>query len=353
MRRHDSVHSDSRSQLVSTLNALAKAEPDSVSADAGQPGLVQIQGLRSSYEEAFPALRSGDLLGRPSKANGDGSARSVKRSLLWLGSSLGNFDRAGSKDFLRRLSDEAMDVGDTLLIGIDGCEDAAKIELAYHDPAGVTERFILNGLTHADRLLGGQGLLRPERFEYISRFNTDIGAHEAFVRAKMRVVLPASVTGRGADIVLEAGEVFAIEKSFKFDATESHELFDHARLRLVQTWSDPVTGYQLHLLEKPAFHFQRVGASSGLPSLEDWDALWKAFDAVTREVRGPLKGWLTEQMIPDWMQHVKPIDLRHICLFYSGHIPTFVDIHLSRALNEPYTEPSSYTQVRPLSLTPD
>lgn len=253
---------------------------------------MQIQGLRSSYEEAFPALRSGDLLGRPSKANGangDGPSRSVKRSLLWLGSSLGNFDRAGSKDFLRRLSDEAMDVGDTLLIGIDGCEDGAKIELAYHDPAGVTESFILNGLEHADRLLGGQGLLRPDRFEYISRFNTDIGAHEAFVRAKERVVLPASVTGRGEDIVLEAGEVFAIEQSFKFDATESHELFDHARLRLVQTWSDPATGYQLHLLEKPAFFFPRVGAKSGLPTLEDWDALWKAFDSITREVRERLR----------------------------------------------------------------
>lgn len=31
-------------------------------------------------------------------------------------------------------------------------------------------------------------------------------------------------------------------------------------------------------------------------------------------------------MIPREMLHHKPIDLRHKCLFYIGHIPTFVDM---------------------------
>lgn len=38
----------------------------------------------------------------------------------------------------------------------------------------------------------------------------------------------------------------------------------------------------------------------------------------------------------------KPIDLRHICLFYLGHIPTFLDIHLSRMLQEPHTQPEEF-----------
>ena len=41
----------------------------------------------------------------------------------------------------------------------------------------------------------------------------------------------------------------------------------------------------------------------------------------------------------------KPIDLRHICLFYIGHIPAFLDIHLSNLLGEPNTEPE-YFKVR-------
>jgi hypothetical protein len=30
------------------------------------------------------------------------------------------------------------------------------------------------------------------------------------------------------------------------------------------------------------------------------------------------------QMIPRNLLHVKPIDLRHKCLFYIGHIPAYV-----------------------------
>ena len=48
------------------------------------------------------------------------------------------------------------------------------------------------------------------------------------------------------------------------------------------------------------------------------------------------------RMIPPSMLMEKPIDLRHICLFYQGHIPAFLDIHLSRLLQEPHTEPEKF-----------
>jgi hypothetical protein len=51
-------------------------------------------------------------------------------------------------------------------------------------------------------------------------------------------------------------------------------------------------------------------------------------------------------MIPEAMLFQKPIDLRHICLFYLGHIPAFQDIYLSRLFNEPHTEPV-YFKVSP------
>lgn len=51
------------------------------------------------------------------------------------------------------------------------------------------------------------------------------------------------------------------------------------------------------------------------------------------------------QMIPRGMLYVKPIDLRHICLFYLGHIPTFLDIHLSRLLGEGHTQPEEFKYI--------
>ena len=58
--------------------------------------------------------------------------------------------------------------------------------------------------------------------------------------------------------------------------------------------------------------------------------MWAAWDFITR------------QMIPPSMLFQKPIDLRHICLFYCGHIPAFLSIHLAKLLREPDTEPVEF-----------
>ncbi len=51
---------------------------------------------------------------------------------------------------------------------------------------------------------------------------------------------------------------------------------------------------------------------ANIPTLDEWRTLWKIWDLVTLK------------MIPQHMLHQKPIDLRHKCLFYIGHIPTSV-----------------------------
>ena len=113
-------------------------------------------------------------------------------------------------------------------------------------------------------------------------------------------------------------------------------MFSDANLRPIQHWVDEDTGYALWLLERPPFSFPRFrptalsASPSGCPSFQDFQDMWALWDFVTR------------RMIPDSMLLQKPIDLRHICLFYTGHIPTFLDIHLSRLLKEPHTEPDGY-----------
>ncbi|KDQ55037.1 hypothetical protein JAAARDRAFT_37574 [Jaapia argillacea MUCL 33604] len=52
------------------------------------------------------------------------------------------------------------------------------------------------------------------------------------------------------------------------------------------------------------------------------------------------------------MLHQKPIDLRHKCLFYIGHIPTFLDMLLSKTLNEPHTEPAYFTKIFERGIDP-
>ena len=90
--------------------------------------------------------------------------------LLFLGSSLGNFSPGEDLAFLKSLPLRA-GRGDTLLLGLDHTSDTAKIERAYDDRAGITRRFILNGLKSAGRALGDESLFAPEKWAYVSRYD--------------------------------------------------------------------------------------------------------------------------------------------------------------------------------------
>jgi len=90
--------------------------------------------------------------------------------ILFLGSSLGNFSRERAADFLRSLPLRPAS-GDTLLLGLDHDNDKEKIEEAYNDSKGYTERFIFNGLKAAGRALGDENMFDEDKWEYANHYN--------------------------------------------------------------------------------------------------------------------------------------------------------------------------------------
>ena len=82
-------------------------------------------------------------------------------------------------------------------------------------------------------------------------------------------------------------------------------------------------------------------ATTPVPQLSEFEELWTIWDIVTR------------QMIPNEELLSKPINLRNCCLFYLGHIPTFLDIHITRATNGKHTEPESFTKIFERGIDPD
>ena len=78
-----------------------------------------------------------------------------------------------------------------------------------------------------------------------------------------------------------------------------------------------------------------------MPSLNDWNELWAAWDIVTKQM-------LANDALLD-----KPIKLRNACIFYLGHVPAFIDLHLSKATGEPATEPASFHVVFERGIDPD
>ncbi|KAG1748553.1 hypothetical protein EDB19DRAFT_1630127 [Suillus lakei] len=266
--------------------------------------------------------------------------------LLFLGSSLGNFKRGEGAEFLRAFPLEPGK--DTLLLGLDHDNGREEIELAYNDPQGHTRDFILNGLKAAGRALGDESMFAQGNWEYVNTYNESKRCHEAYYRCTQTHDINPPVTLKPIQFL--EGELVNMEISHKFSESDTYTLFAEANLRPIQRWTDNTGRYSLWLLERPPFVFPLLDSPSvvpghtnkfGIPSIEDWSNMWTVWDFITL------------RMIPPAMLFQKPIDLRHICLFYLGHIPTFLDIYLSRFLDEPHTEPQEFKHIFERGIDPN
>lgn len=97
-------------------------------------------------------------------------------------------------------------------------------------------------------------------------------------------------------------------------------------------------------MSKPSFFFPTKPeqyASKPVPSFAEWQELWTTWDDVT------------QKMVPREALLSKPINLRNAVIFYLGHIPTFLDIHLTRATDGKPTEPAAYTKIFERGIDPD
>ncbi len=100
----------------------------------------------------------------------------------------------------------------------------------------------------------------------------------------------------------------------------------------------------LHVVSRPTFSYPLKAveyAAHPVPSLQDFEQLWRAWDVVSR------------YMIPEQELHSKPIKLRNCCIFYLGHVPAFFDIHLTRATGDAPTKPALYQKMFERGIDPD
>src|SRR5262249_34424815 len=81
--------------------------------------------------------------------------RGERLLVLFLGSTIGNFDRADAAGFLAGVR-EYLAPGDGLLLGTALVKPAERLLLAYDDPLGVTAAFNGNLLVRMNRELGAE-----------------------------------------------------------------------------------------------------------------------------------------------------------------------------------------------------
>ena len=161
--------------------------------------------------------------------------------MLFLGSSIGNFDRGPGEDFLRKIRDE-LRPGDALLLGTDLEKPLAQLIPAYDDPLGVTAVFNRNLLARINRELGGDFDL--SRFEHVALYN----ARERRIEMHLRSVETQTVSIEGANFTFRRDETIWTESCHKYGRHEALEMAHRTGFEFVAEWVDEDWGFAENLL---------------------------------------------------------------------------------------------------------
>ncbi len=160
-----------------------------------------------------------------------------RRLWVFLGGTIGNFEPEEAVGFLRTLRG-AMGEYDHLLLGTDLVKDAAILNAAYNDAAGLTAAFNRNVLSVINQELGADFEL--ERFDHEAHFNERHSQIEMHLRARdsHRVRIPAL----DLQVDFGAGESIRTEISRKFTLSGVRALLGDSGFELID-WYTPTNGF--------------------------------------------------------------------------------------------------------------
>ena len=138
--------------------------------EVGDIQAISILGLERDYLDGLAEVAAQRRQGKP-------------LLVLFLGSTIGNFDPPAAASFLQELRG-LLQSGDSLLLGTDLEKPVPVLLDAYDDPIGVTAAFNLNLLGRINRELDGHFDL--SKFDHEARFDTTARRVEMHLRSNRR-----------------------------------------------------------------------------------------------------------------------------------------------------------------------
>jgi len=165
----------------------------------------------------------------------------ARRVGFFPGSTIGNFDHGAAKMFLKTIAD-TLGSGGALLIGVDLKKDAATLNRAYDDAAGVTAAFNLNILCRINRELDGGFDL--DEFSHEARYVAERGRVEMHLASEKEQTV--EILGRG--FRFRKGETIHTENSYKYTVDEFSDLAGSVGLIKAKTWTDDSDLFSIHFL---------------------------------------------------------------------------------------------------------
>lgn len=175
-----------------------------------------------------------DLAEIPEPKNG-------RRLGFFPGSTIGNLDRPGAIEFLKRCRHVVGPEG-AMLVGVDLKKDPRLLHAAYNDAAGVTASFTMNLLTRMNRELGADFDLN--KFMHDASYNPVEGKVEIFIRSLAEQVVAVA----GERFHFRRGEGIHTEDSCKYSVAEFQALASRAGFAPGRVWTDDAKLFSIHLL---------------------------------------------------------------------------------------------------------
>lgn len=199
---------------------ISHAALEQVEKELGQIESVSIVGFERSYLDGLLSVVA-------SRQSGE------HLLVLFLGSSIGNFDRPAGVEFLREVR-RILSPGDALLLSTDLVKPVAQLVAAYDDSIGATAAFNLNLLARVNRELDGNFDL--SRFRHAVRYDEG----ERRIEMYLRSTRPQAATLRAAGLTVNfaEGETIWTESCHKYFPEEVVEMAQRAGFRCDAQWVD-------------------------------------------------------------------------------------------------------------------
>jgi L-histidine N-alpha-methyltransferase len=192
-----------------------------------------LQGALTTLNGHFPRCRVTPIVADYTHQIPDLSIIPGRKLVLFIGSTIGNFEPAEALAFLKSVQ-QSLQPGDTLLIGFDLIKDARVLHAAYNDAQGVTAAFNKNMLAHINRELGGNFDL--DAFAHVAFWNPRKSRIEMHLESQRDQTVHIQDLGRSFHFA--QGERIHTENSYKFNTTSMTRLLRRSGFKLEKSWTD-------------------------------------------------------------------------------------------------------------------
>jgi L-histidine Nalpha-methyltransferase len=197
---------------------------------------ASIIGIRSDYETGI------DRAAAECMAIGNNKNIPHTKLVLFLGSSIGNFELIEAQSLLRSVR-EKLHTNDFLLIGFDLQKDKAVLNAAYNDKAGMTSKFNLNLLARINRELGGNFELG--KFEHCAFYSHERHRIEMHLVSKTDQQLYIGTLGK--TFAIRKGESIHTENSYKYSLSQIAALAENCGFTIEKNFTDEKRWFDLAL----------------------------------------------------------------------------------------------------------